>query len=133
MYHPCKPKKPIDDYGVVRHGKLQPRLVPAVLLEITIGPAGAWGSCYGVIPLAIFTGARRPSRAALRRTMDVTFPDEIPFPLRQRLALHGAVADRALPVPAIAEDTWDLCAFKRVGGERPEVHGRRALGTDLGP
>ena len=40
--------------------------------------------------------------------MDVTFPDEISFPLRQRLTLHGAVADRALPVPAVAEDTWEL-------------------------
>jgi len=104
LFHPHKAVETTDDDGVIRHEKLQAKLVPAVLLEITLGPASIWGSCYGVIPLARFTSNKRPSRAALRRTTDVVFPEVPTFPLKQRLALHGAVADRSLPGPAIGDD-----------------------------
>ena len=85
-------------------------LTPCILVEVTIGPAGIWGRCYGVVPLFRFTGFNRPSVVHVIRCNDIDFPEIVSYPLRQRLMVHGAVADRTLPVPCVAteEDGWAL-------------------------
>ena len=45
------------------HDKLQSRLSPAIIVEITIGPAGRWAPCYGVVPLSSCTAANRAAKA----------------------------------------------------------------------
>ena len=42
--------------------------------------------------------------------MNIDFPEIVSYPLRQRLMVHGAVADRTLPAPGVAaeEDGWTL-------------------------
>ena len=46
----------------------------------------------------------------VRRCNDIDFPEIVSYPLRQRLRVHGAIADRTLPVPGVAteEDGWAL-------------------------
>ena len=46
----------------------------------------------------------------MRRSIDIDFPEIISYPLRQRLMVHGAVADRTLPALGVAaeEDGWTL-------------------------
>ena len=85
------------------------KLTPCILVELTIGLAGLWGRCYGVVPLFRFTGSNRPV-VHVRRSIDTDFPEIVSYPLRQRLTVHGAVADRTLPVPGVAteEDGWAL-------------------------
>ena len=75
-----------------------------------MGPAGVWGRCYGVVPLFRFTGSNRPSVVHVRLSIDIDFPEIVSYPLRQRLMVHGAVADRTLPAPGVAaeEDGWTL-------------------------
>ena len=65
---------------------------------------------YGVVPLFRFTGLNRPSVVHVRRCNDIVLPEIVSYPLRQRLMVHGAVADRTLPVPGVAteEDGWAL-------------------------
>ena len=76
-------------------------------MEVTTGPAGIWERCYGVVPLFRFTN--RPSVVHARRCNDIDFPEIVSYSLRQRLMVHGAVADRTLPVPGVAtEDGWAL-------------------------
>ena len=86
------------------------RLTPCILVEVTMGPAGVWGRCYGVEPLFMFIGSNRPSVVHVRRSIDINFPEIVSYPLRQRLMVHGAVADRTLPAPGVAaeEDGWAL-------------------------
>ena len=81
-----------------------------VEVEVTTGPAGIWERCYGVVPLFRFTGLNRPSVVHVRRCNDIDFPEIVSYPLRQRLMVHGPVADRTLPVPGVAteEDDWEL-------------------------
>ena len=52
----------------------------------------------------------RPSVVQVRRCNDIHFPEIVSYPLRQRLMVHGAVADRTLPVFGVAteEDGWAL-------------------------
>ena len=59
------------------------------------------GRCYGIVPLFRFTGLGRPSVVHVRRCNDIDFPEIVSYPLRQRLMVHGAVADRTLPVPGV--------------------------------
>ena len=75
------------------HEKMHTRLVPAVLVEVTLGPAGQWGSCYGVAPLIYVTSEHRASKAAIRISCDLVFPDRVSFPLTARLMLHGALEE----------------------------------------
>ena len=75
------------------------KLTPCILVEVTVGPAGVWGRCYGMVPLFRFTGSNRSSVVHVRRSIDVNFPEIVSYPLRQRLMVHGAVADRTLPAP----------------------------------
>ena len=58
-----------------------------------------FGCCHGVVPLFRFTGSNRPSVVHVRRSIDINFPEVVSYPLRQRLMVHGAVAD---------EDGWTL-------------------------
>ena len=90
--------------------KWRSKLTPCILVEVTTGPAGIWGRCYGVVPLFRFTGLNRPSVVHVRRCNDIDFPEIVSYTLRQRLMVHGAVADRTLPVPSVAteEDGWAL-------------------------
>ena len=75
-----------------------------------MGLAGVWGRCYGVVPLFRFTGSNRPSVVHVRRSIDIDFPEIVSYTLRQRLMVHGAVADRTLPAPGVAakKDGWTL-------------------------
>ena len=61
--------------------------------------------------LYLFSGSlalNRPSVVHVRRCNDIDFPETVSYPLRQRLMVQGAVADRTLPVPGVAteEDGW---------------------------
>ena len=102
------------------HEKLHTRLVPAILVEVTLGPAGRWGDCYGVVPVVYFTSDLRASKASIRRSCDIVFPERVSFPLKARLAIHGALEDKTLPVPHIIDDDegWevveDLSQFEAV-------------------
>ena len=84
------------------------KLTPCILVEVTMGRARVWVRCYGVVPLFRFTGSNRPSVVHVRRSIDIDFPEIVSYPLRQRLTVHGAVADRTLPAPGVAaeEDGW---------------------------
>ena len=84
------------------------KLTRCILVEVTMGPAGVWGRCCGVVPLFRFTGSNRPSVVHVRRSIDIDFPEIVS--LRQRLMVHGAVADRTLPAPGVAaeKDGWTL-------------------------
>ena len=52
----------------------------------------------------------RPSVVHVRRCNDIDFPEIVSSPLRQRLMVHGAVADRTLPVLGVAIEE-DGCAL----------------------
>ena len=73
------PSQPVVKVKEPKHNKWHDRLVPAVLVEITIGPGGG----YGVIPLVAFTSVNRPSRTQIRQTCDIVFPERIVFPLKK--------------------------------------------------
>ena len=61
------------------------KVTPCILVEVTNGPAGIWGRCYGVVPLFRFTGLNRPSVVHVRRCNDIDFPENVSYSLRQRL------------------------------------------------
>ena len=89
-----------------------------------MGPAGIWERCYGVVPLFRFTGSNRPSVVHVRRSIDIDFPENVSYPLRQRLMVHGAVADRTLPAPGVAaEEDGTLIAYS---GAKAVASRRRA-------
>ena len=90
-------------------GKFESRLVATILVEITLGPAGVWGSCYGVFILDSIISRGRASSICMCRTSDVIFPEEVSFPLKQRLMIHGVVRDRTLPTPKIRDDDDEWC------------------------
>ena len=46
----------------------------------------------------------RPSVVHVRRCNDIDFPEIVSYPFRQRLMVHGAVADRTLPVHGVATE-----------------------------
>ena len=84
--------------------------------SLHFGRSDDWSSwnlgaiCFGVVPLFRFTGLNRPSVVHVRRCNDIDFPESVSYPLRQRLMVQGAVADRTLPVPGVAteEEGWAL-------------------------
>ena len=102
LYHPVRPI--VQQGAEPQHDKLHSRLVPAILVEITVGPAGKFASSYGVVPLVRFTSESRSAKTSIRRTCDVVFPEHVTFPLKQRLAIHGATVDKSLPAPHVTED-----------------------------
>ena len=75
--------------------KWRSKLTPCILMEVTTGPAGIWGRCCGVVPLFRFTRSNKPSVMHVRRSIDIDFPEIVSYSLRQRLMVHGAVADDA--------------------------------------
>ncbi|CAK0884153.1 unnamed protein product [Prorocentrum cordatum] len=112
LFHP---RRPVPQQGAEPlHDKLQSRLVPAVLIEIAVGPGGKWASSYGVIPLSRFTSGSRASKATIRRTMGVVFPADVTSPIKQRLAIHRATVDETLPAARVADDaeTWEILEDK---------------------
>ena len=78
--------------------------------KLTMGPAGFWARCYGVVPLFKFTGSNQPWVAHVRRSTDIDFPEIVSYPLRQRLRVHSAVDEQTLPASGVAaeEDGWTL-------------------------
>ena len=105
------PHRPVPQLGSEpMHEKLHTRLVPSILVEVTIGPGGRWGDCYGVEPVVYFISDLRASRASIRRSCDIVFPDHVSFPLKARLAIHGAIEDKTLPVPHVVDDAegWEV-------------------------
>ena len=56
------------------------KLTPCILVEVTMGPAGIWGRCYGVVPLFRFPGFNRPSVVHVRRSIDIDFPEIVSYP-----------------------------------------------------
>ena len=58
--------------------------------------------------LEAIVGDKRPSRASVRRVAEVTFPDRVTFPFKQRLTLQGAIRDANVPEPRVSEDDdWE--------------------------
>ena len=105
------PHRPVPQSGSEpAYEKMRTRLVPAVLVEVTMAPAGRWGDCYGVVPLIFFTSETRGAKAAIRRSCDIIFPERVSFPLKARLMLHGAVEDKTLPEPHVTDDgeSWEV-------------------------
>ena len=63
------------------------------------------------MPVVYFTSNLRASRVSIRRSCDIVFPEHISFPLKARLAIHGALEDRTLPVPHALDDgggSWEV-------------------------
>ena len=58
------------------------KLTPCILVEVTMGPAGLWVRCYGVVPLFRFTDSNRPLVVHVRRSIDIDFPEIVSYPLR---------------------------------------------------
>ena len=80
------------------------------LLNVDLAPGGTWARSYTVVKLEKLCADDRASRVKVRKTCDVVFPESISFPLRQRLALSGAMLDSAAPGPLVrgdAEETWE--------------------------
>ena len=55
----------------------------------------------------------------------IIFPDVVSFPLKQRLAIHGAVVDKTLPAPQISDeaDHWQLSEDTSLLEDIPYVDG----------
>ena len=87
-----------------------PRLIPRVLVEVLIGLAGIQAKCFGVVPISKFTKKHRSNTTAIGRTCDVVFSETISFPLKERLAFHGACRDSTFPAPRVADDSggWNV-------------------------
>ncbi|CAK0819868.1 unnamed protein product [Prorocentrum cordatum] len=96
--------------GGAKPSKWSPRMVPHVLVGIGCGPGFAWNRTCGVVKLERLLSSDRPSRACIRYSAEVDFPDRIIFPMRQRLKLAGASRDASFPAPAVTDDneSWAL-------------------------
>ena len=79
--------------------KFESKLRPHLLVTIGIGPGWSWNKTWGVIPLHRFFSEKRTSRACIRYSMDVVFPDQPSFPLKLKLNAAGAIGDTSLPAP----------------------------------
>ncbi|CAK0849503.1 unnamed protein product, partial [Prorocentrum cordatum] len=88
------------------------RLVPAILVGVTQGPAMKLSKSYLIAPLASIMADGRASRVSVRTVADVVVPDTVSFPLKQRLTLLGAFEDANLPAPHTVDDDekWELIA-----------------------
>ena len=87
-----------------RVGKFEPKLVPHILVEISIGPTGRWANSYGAVRLDKMLGSNRRTTACIRRSVDVIFLELASFPLRQRMNIQGAFSDPTLPSPRLTTD-----------------------------
>ena len=82
-------------------------MIPHVLVDVSIGPGFQWSRVYGVVKLEHLLGNKRPSRANIRYTAEVFFPDCILYPIRQRWKLAGASRDESFPFPVVVDDSED--------------------------
>ena len=94
-------KPPIELEGAKR--KFEPKVLPHVLVSIGIGPGCIFNHTYGVVKLTSLLGDNRPSRARIRYTTDIQFPEVPSFPLRLKLNATGSLGDASLPGPAVAD------------------------------
>ena len=85
--------------------KWRARLVPAMLVGTSLTPGCEWAGSYLIVPLAATLCDSRSTRASVRRVADVTFPETVSFPMKQRLNFFGAFEDLALPAPRVSDDT----------------------------
>ena len=84
--------------------------MPAVVGGVTAGPGGQWARSYQVVSVASILSEGRASRVSIRIVADVTFPEIVTFPLKQRLTLNGALEDMILLAPQVSDDIkcWDV-------------------------
>ena len=70
------------------------------------------GSDVSSRPLASLLSENRVSRVSIRTVTDVTFPEVVSFPLRQRLTLNGAYKDVTLQAPHVTDEqeNWGVVA-----------------------
>ena len=77
--------------------KFDSRLSPCLLSNIDLNPGCTWNKTYTIVSLEKLLSNQRSGFVAVRRVCDVVFPENVTFPLRQRLALNGAMLDSACP------------------------------------
>jgi len=82
-----KPPKQLEPAGK----KSESKMVPHLIVAIGLGPGMIWNHTYGVIKLTKLIGENRPSRAMIRYTTDIMFPDIPSFPLKIKLNSFGAL------------------------------------------
>ena len=87
-----------------RQSKFTLKMTPHILVSVGIGPGFIWNKTYAVVKLSRLIGDKRSSRACIRHTCDIMFPDIPSFPVKQKLNLTGAIGDKNMPGPAIADD-----------------------------
>ena len=97
--------KAVKDKRVTR--KWRNRLVPAIYVEVSVGPGCQWVQACQVVSLAFLLPDNRASRVSIRTVADVIFPEVVSFPLRQRLTLNGAFEDTTLPAPHVIDARED--------------------------
>ena len=87
-------------------------LIPAIFVGVSVVPGCQWARTYQVVPLASLLSENRASRVSIRTVTDVTFPEVVSFPFRQRLTLNGAYEDATLPAPHVTDEqeTWGVIA-----------------------
>ena len=119
-------------------GKFEPKMSPHILVGVGIGPGGVWDKTYGVIKLTRMIGEKRTSRACIRHTGDVMFPEIPSFPIRQKLNIFGAICDDNLPGPAVSDssEAWGITEALDDGSDEDQFDGslgenRPCLQNDL--
>ena len=89
--------KAVKDKRVTR--KWRNRLVPAILVGVSIRCSCRCAQAYQVVLLASLLSENRASRVSITTVADIIFPEVVSFPLRQRLTLNCAFEDTIRPAP----------------------------------
>ena len=97
--------------------KWRNRLVPSILVGVTIGFGGQWARSCQVVSLSSILSEARAARLSIWTVADVTFPEVVSFPFKQRVMLHGAFEDAALPAPHVSNDTKKLEVVAEEGAD----------------
>ena len=94
-----------------------------MLLNVDLNPGCTWAKTYTVVSLERLLSGRRAARVCVRRVCDLVCPEGVTFPLKQRLALHGAMLDSATPAPKIRSDGdgWDAEVEDGDDGDDPNL------------
>jgi hypothetical protein len=85
--------------------KFEPKMLPHVLMSIGFSSGWVWNHTYGVVKLEKLLGDGRGSRACIRHTTDIYFPEVPSFPVKIKLNANGAIGDANLPGPKLADET----------------------------
>ena len=85
-------------------GKFRPKMLPHLLVGVGTGPGGKWDKTYKIVSLAKMLGDKRASRANVKRSTDVMFPEVPSYPLKLKITASGALGDLALPGPKLSDD-----------------------------